>query len=104
MFQEEVERLLNKLQLGQDRVMRLTSWNLGSANCTIWRPFGVTVPEGEGKIFQDQGSSTQLQLISYQEYCAMREASMKESQKKKSAPLERSNRTCAKVMGKIQAR
>ena len=83
--------------------MRLTSWNPSSANCMIWRLFGVTVPKGEGKIFQDQGSSTQPQPISYQEYCAMREASMKESQKKKSAPPDRSNRTYAKVVGKIQA-
>ena len=34
----------------------------------VYAPF--TVPEGKVKIFQDQGSSTQLQRVSHKEYSA----------------------------------
>ena len=102
MFQDEVETLSNSLKLGHDRLARLTSWNPGNANCTCWRLLGVSVPEGEVKVFQDSTSSTHLHLISYKEYCAMRNSSMKESQKKKATNSERTHRSYAKVVGRKQ--
>ena len=39
----------------------------------VYAPF--TVPEGKLKIFQDQGSSTQLQRVSHKEYSAVRKTS-----------------------------
>ena len=60
------------------------------------------MPEGEVKVFQDSTSSTQLHLISYKEYCAMRNSSMKESQKKKATNSERTHRSYAKVVGRKQ--